>query len=201
MRRSTSTVLSSPQKCIDMFPLSFAFSNLLVPKHWIHGIRGVRFHQKLSIMSSATRSHYPFGLYICEFRTIYFLIQARETTNVSARISLHILLRFGKFAIHISSFPFSPHTMSLYMEMEMESHESVSIMKKQSQHKTTGQSLWRVHLSARSELHPHPLAEQAQACGRLTKAEGPGGTDSTCRDHWWLQLGKNAFLTWHWGPC
>ena len=41
--------------------------------------------------------------------------------------------------------------------------------------KTTGQSLWRVPLSARSEFHPHPLAEQAQACGRLTKAEGPEG--------------------------
>ena len=30
------------------------------------------------------------------------------------------------------------------MEMEMESHGSVSIMKRRSQHKTTGQSLWRV---------------------------------------------------------
>ena len=30
-------------------------------------------------------------------------------------------------------------------------------------------------LSARSELHSHPLAEQAQACGRLTKADGPEG--------------------------
>ena len=56
--------------------------------------------------------------------------------------------------------------------MQMDSHGSVSIMKKQSQHKTTGQSLWRVLLSARSELHSHPLAGQARACGRLTKAEG-----------------------------
>ena len=48
-------------------------------------------------------------------------------------------------------------------------------MKRRSQHKTTGQSLWRVPLSARSELHSHPLAEEAQACGRLTKAERPAG--------------------------
>ena len=59
--------------------------------------------------------------------------------------------------------------------MEMESHGSVSIMKRQSQHKTTGQSFWRGPLIVRSELHPHLLAEQAQGCGRLTKAEGPEG--------------------------
>ena len=61
------------------------------------------------------------------------------------------------------------------MEIEMESHGSVNIMKRQSQHKTTGQSLWHEPLSARSELHSHPLAEQAQACGSLTKAEGLEG--------------------------
>ena len=54
----------------------------------------------------------------------------------------------------------------MILEMEMESHGSVRIMKRQSQHKTTGQSLWYVPLSA-----SHPLAWQAQACGRLTKAE------------------------------
>ena len=57
----------------------------------------------------------------------------------------------------------------------MESHGSVRIMKRQSQHKTTGQPLWHGPLSARCELHSHPLAEQALACGRLTKAEGPEG--------------------------
>ena len=55
----------------------------------------------------------------------------------------------------------------------------------------------RVPISARSELHPHPLAEQAQACGRLTKEGRAGGPDSTYRDHWWLQLGKTAFLARH----
>ena len=63
----------------------------------------------------------------------------------------------------------------MLMETDMESHGSVSIMKRRSQHKTTGQSLWREPLSARSELHSHPLAEQDQACGRLKKAEGPEG--------------------------
>ena len=67
-----------------------------------------------------------------------------------------------------------PFVTSL-LEMEMESRGSVNIMKMQSQHKTTGQSLWRELLSARSGLQPHPLAEQAQACGRLTQADGPEG--------------------------
>ena len=61
------------------------------------------------------------------------------------------------------------------MEMELESQRSVRITKRQPQYKTTGQSLWHVPLSARSELHSHPLAAQAQACGRLTKAERPEG--------------------------
>ena len=65
--------------------------------------------------------------------------------------------------------------VDVMMEMEVDFHGSVSIMKRQSQHKTTGQSLWRVLLSTRSELHSHPLAEQAQAYGRLTKADGPEG--------------------------
>ena len=38
------------------------------------------------------------------------------------------------------------------MKMEMESHGSVSIMKKQSQHKTTGQSLWREPVTSFLEL-------------------------------------------------
>ena len=42
-------------------------------------------------------------------------------------------------------------------EMDMESHGSVSITKSRSQHKTASQSVWRVPLSARSELHSHPL--------------------------------------------
>ena len=63
----------------------------------------------------------------------------------------------------------------LMMEMDMESHGSVSTMKRQSQHKTTGQSLLREPLSACSELHSHPLAEQDQICGRPAKAEGHEG--------------------------
>ena len=57
----------------------------------------------------------------------------------------------------------------------MESHGSVSVTKRQSRHKTTSQSLWRAPLGARSELQSNPLPEQAQACGRLTKAERPEG--------------------------
>ena len=52
------------------------------------------------------------------------------------------------------------------MEMEMESHHEEAVSAQ-----NHGQSLWRVPLSARCELHSHLLAEQAQACGCLTKAE------------------------------
>ena len=76
----------------------------------------------------------------------------------------------------------------MVLPVEMESHRSV-----------TGQSLWRVRLSARRELHPHPLAEQAQACGRLTKAEGLEGPMApivTTGGYIWE---KTAFLARH--PC
>ena len=49
--------------------------------------------------------------------------------------------------------------VSIKLDMEMESHGSDSVMMGQSQHKTTGQSLWHVPLSARSELHSHPLGK------------------------------------------
>ena len=47
----------------------------------------------------------------------------------------------------------------------MESHGTVSIMKRRTQHKTTGQSLWRVPLSARSELHPHLWLNKLRPAG------------------------------------
>ena len=81
------------------------------------------------------------------------------------------------------------------LEMEMESHGSVSIMKRQFQNKTTGQSLWRAPLSARSELHSHPLAEQAQACGRLTKGGRAAGPDSTYRDHGAVTAGRKTCIS------
>ena len=49
-------------------------------------------------------------------------------------------------------------------------------MKRQPQHKTTGQSLWHVPLSARS----------------FTRRRA-GGADGTCRDHWWSPLEKMHF--------
>ena len=67
------------------------------------------------------------------------------------------------------------------MEMEMESHGSVRIMKRQSQHETTGQSLWRVPLSARSELHSQPLGTSSSL--RAPHKDGrAGGPDGTYRD-------------------
>ena len=38
-------------------------------------------------------------------------------------------------------------------------------------------------LSTRRELQSHPLARQAQDCGRLTRPM-ERGPDGTCRDHW-----------------
>ena len=83
----------------------------------------------------------------------------------------------------------------LHMEMEMESHVSVSITKRQSQHRTTSQSLSRVPLSARSELHSNPLAEQAEACGHLTQAEGPESRIAPIVTTGGLQMGKTTYFS------
>ena len=45
-------------------------------------------------------------------------------------------------------------------------------------------------LSARGERQSHPLAGQAQACGRPTQGGGAGGPDGTCRGHWLIPLLK-----------
>ena len=53
----------------------------------------------------------------------------------------------------------------------------------------------RALLSARCELHSHPLAEQVHGCGRLTQAEGPEAPIAPV-----VTAGKKAtFLTCH--PC
>ena len=70
-------------------------------------------------MSSTTRSHFPFGLYVCVFRTTSFLTQTQETTNVRARIFFAYSATISEFAIHISSCPHSSHTMSLYIDMKI----------------------------------------------------------------------------------
>ena len=48
-------------------------------------------------------------------------------------------------------------------------------------------------LSARRELQSHPLAGQAQACGRLTKGGRAGGPDGTYRDHRRFHRRKKSF--------
>ena len=47
--------------------------------------------------------------------------------------------------------------------------------------------------SARRELQSHPLAGQAQACGRLTKGGWARGPDGTNRDHWCFHRRKKTF--------
>ena len=64
------------------------------------------------------------------------------------------------------------------------------VMMRQAQHyhkKKTAQQLQHGPLSARRELQSHPLAGQAQACGRLTKGGWAGGPDGTYRDPWCSQ--------------
>ena len=59
--------------------------------------------------------------------------------------------------------------------------------------KPTQQTSWHRPLSARNEHQSHPLAGQAQACGRLIRRMDRG-PDGTCRDHWLLLLLKKKFF-------
>ena len=65
--------------------LFLCFAKLLVPKHWIHGIRHAHFHW--SWKSCPQRRDPIFhSTSTSGFRIICFLIQAKEMTNVRARI-------------------------------------------------------------------------------------------------------------------
>ena len=89
------------------------------------------------------------------------------------------------------------------MEMEMDltevsSHdEAISALKK-----NCLITLQHEPLSARGELQSHPLAGQAQACGRLTKGGWAGGPDGTYRDHWYSHCRKPSHTSsLYSGPC
>ena len=71
------------------FSTSLCFAKILVRKHWIHGIRDVRFHWS---WSSCPQRHDPIH---------------RPAATVL------------EFAIHNSLFPFSHQTISLYIDMKM----------------------------------------------------------------------------------
>ena len=67
-------------------------------------------------------------------------------------------------------------------------------MMRQARHyKKTAHYLQHGPLSARTELQSHPLAGQAQACGRLTKGGWAGGPEGTYRDHWCFRRMKKTF--------
>ena len=60
--------------------------------------------------------------------------------------------------------------------------------------KKTTHSMQHGIVSARGELQSHPLAGQAQACGRSTQVDGPVRPDGTCRGHWLIPLLKKKRL-------
>ena len=101
VRRTNSAVSSSSQKCIDNFPLSLLRkaprSKALDPRN-----TGCPLSLKLITMSSATRSHSPFGQ-----------VDQSPCANLLAYSAT-----VWEFAIHNYSFPFFPHTMSLYINMK-----------------------------------------------------------------------------------
>ena len=50
-------------------------------------------------------------------------------------------------------------------------------------------------LSARGELQSHPLAGQAQACGRATQVDGPGGPMAPVVATGWYHCSKKKLTT------
>ena len=115
VRRTTSAVSSSPQKCIDNVPLPL----LRKAKHWIHGKRDDHFHWSWSSMSSATRYPiFPFGLYV--WVPYHFFSDPRPRNDQCPCANLLAFsFTIWKVAIHNASFPFSLLAMSLYIDMKM----------------------------------------------------------------------------------
>ena len=75
-------------------------------------------------------------------------------------------------------------TSSGQMEMEMDSHGGLEVTIRQTESKKNYPTTsWNRPLSARNEHQSHPLAGQAQACGRLIRRMDRG-PDGTCWDHW-----------------
>ena len=68
-----------------------------------------------------------------------------------------------------------------------------------SQKKNYPTTSWNRPLSARNEHQSHPLAGQAQACGRLIRRMDRG-PDGTCWDHW-CSYCRLALLLSNIGPC
>ena len=73
----------------------------------------------------------------------------------------------------------SHDVMMMMMEMEMDSHGGLKVTIRQTESKKNYPTTsWNRPLSARNEHQSHPLAGQAQACGRLIRRmdRGPDGT-------------------------
>ena len=68
--------------------------------------------------------------------------------------------------------------VSMVMEMEMDSHGGLEVTIRHTECKKYPTTSWHRPLSARNEHQSHPLAGQAQACGRLIRRmdRGPDGT-------------------------
>ena len=120
MRRTISTVLSSPQKRKDKFPFPLLFKS---PRSKALDPRNTEMSVFTEVEHHVLRDTISFSISVCtcEFRTISSsLIQAQETTNVRARIFLHNLLQFWKTQYTMSSFSL-PATIQcqLYIDMKI----------------------------------------------------------------------------------
>ena len=117
VRRNTSTVASSPQKCTDnfAFPLLFQISSFICtgpPEYW-----SVRFSLKL-IIYPATRPHSPFGLYVWVPYHFFSDPGPKKTSNDRARIFLHTLQLFWNSLNTSLRFLLSPYNVVVhYMKM------------------------------------------------------------------------------------
>ena len=114
VRRTTSAVSSSQQKCIDNFPfpLALKISSFQGTGSAKHGMSA--FHENLS---SWSQRQCPILRSVCSY-VFLLLIQAQETTNVRANLLAYSVTML-ELAIHNSSFPYSLHIMSLYIDMKM----------------------------------------------------------------------------------
>ena len=117
MRKTTSTVCGSPQKCIDNCPTPLLFkaprSRALVPRN-----TGCPLSLKLNNMCSATSSHFPFGLYVCDPYHLFSDPSPRRDQCPCANHFAHPATVL-EFATHHSLFPFLLYKMFLYIDMKI----------------------------------------------------------------------------------
>ena len=106
-RNITSTVCGSAQKCTDKFPRPSLFE---VPRS--KATRSTQYGMSaFAKVEQHVQRHHTILHSACTSRTISFLIQAREMTNVLARTFFAYPATVMEFSIHNSLFSLPHHTM------------------------------------------------------------------------------------------